>query len=138
MMRRFILVFLISIIGALACQRDGTQLTDAELKAKARNLARDFILVDTHIDLPYRLQHEREDISVRTESGDFDYPRAKAGGLDAPFMSIYIAPEHEAQGDAKVVADSLIDLVKGLVTAWPDKFALARSVAEVKARRLFP
>ena len=30
------------------------------------------------------------DLSVRTDGGHFDYPRAKEGGLDAPFMSIYV------------------------------------------------
>lgn len=45
--------------------------------------------------------------------GDFDYVRAKEGGLDAPFMSIYVPSEREQQKTAKQLADSLIDMVMG-------------------------
>ena len=43
-----------------------------------------------------------EDISERTRTGDFDYPRAKAGGLDVVFMSIYVPPKYEARRRAEV------------------------------------
>jgi membrane dipeptidase len=68
-----------------------------------------------------------EDISIRTEKGDFDYIRSKEGGLDAPFMSIYIPSEYQETGGSKALADSLIDMVEGLVAKDPDKFALAFS-----------
>ena len=109
-------------------------LTEAELKEKANRLAQEFILVDTHIDVPYRLTEKMEDISVRTASGDFDYPRARAGGLNAPFMSIYVPAHYESSGRAKDYADSLIDMVEGFARKWPDKFAVAHSVADVKAQ----
>jgi membrane dipeptidase len=76
-----------------------------------------------------------EDISVRTESGDFDYPRAREGGLNAPFMSIYVPAELQDTGGARAYADRLIDLVEKFASDWPDKFAIARSPADV--RRLF-
>lgn len=96
----------------------------------ARQLAHEFILVDTHVDLPYRLSQQMEDISKGT-GGDFDYPRARDGGLDAPFMSIYV-PTRYQEGGARQIADQHIDLVEGLVSRWPDKFAPARSPAEVR------
>ena len=70
-----------------------------------------------HIDVPYRLQEEYVDVSVATDGGDFDYPRAVAGGLDALFMSIYIPADVDAAGGAKDLADELID--KALVGASP-------------------
>jgi membrane dipeptidase len=57
---------------------------------KARRLTQEFIRVDTHVDVPYRMQQGIEDISSETESGDFDFARARDGGLNAPFMSIYV------------------------------------------------
>jgi membrane dipeptidase len=81
--------------------------------------------------VPYRLEEEMEDISVRTEKGDFDHPRAVAGGLDAPFMSIYVPSEMEEAG-AFEMAERLIDMVEGFATQWPDKFAPAGSVADVR------
>ena len=99
---------------------------------KAIELAHKFIITDGHIDLPYRLHDEWEDVSLRTEGGDFDYVRAKEGGLDAPFMSIYVDPDYQ-DGRAKAVADTLIDIVEKLVASNPGKFALAFSPADVES-----
>jgi len=98
----------------------------------ANAIAHDMIIVDTHIDVPYRIESKPDDISQSTEGGDFDYPRAVAGGLNAPFMSIYTPASLEAEGRSKEVADSLIDMVDGFVERWPDKFAIAHSPAEVR------
>lgn len=106
---------------------------------KAERLAHEILILDGHIDVPWRLHKaiERDgtlaiDVSGPTTDGDFDYPRAKKGGLDAPFMSIYVSPDFERRG-AKRVADELIDLVEGIVEKAPDKFALAKSVADIEA-----
>ena len=48
-----------------------------DLAAEARRIANESIIVDTHIDVPYRLIDSDEDVSQATESGDFDYPRAR-------------------------------------------------------------
>jgi len=68
----------------------------------------------------------------RSDEGDFDWPRAHAGGLDAPFMSIYVPAKYQKTGGAKAVADQLIDIVEGIVKRAPDKFVLASSVADVR------
>ncbi len=123
-------IMLLAVLALFACQQ---QSSEEALKAKARELAQKFIIVDTHVDVPYRLREKMEDISARTASGDFDYVRAKEGGLNAPFMSIYVPSEYEKKG-AKALADTLIDMVEKFTTDWPDKFAIAKSVAEVRAQ----
>lgn len=112
---------------------------EARLREKADQLAHRFIITDGHVDLPYRLRVqnfrlEREyiGIPVQTDEGDFDYVRAKKGGLDAPFMSIFIPASYQ-DGRAKLLADSLIGMVRSIAEAHPDKFALANSPAEVEA-----
>ena len=102
-----------------------------DLKSRAERLAHETLMVDGHVDLPSRLLAKMEDISQRTESGDIDYPRAKAGGLDAPFMSIYVPAKFQS-GGAKEHAEKLIDMVEKFEADWPDKFAVARSPAEVE------
>ncbi|RMG45323.1 MAG: membrane dipeptidase [Acidobacteria bacterium] len=89
-------------------------------------------IVDTHIDLPYRLYRKPEDISRRTPSGDFDYVRAREGGLDAAFMSIYVPARYQESGGARRLADELIDIVEGIAAQHPDKFALAASAEDVE------
>ncbi len=96
-----------------------------DLQAKAERLAQETLIIDTHVDVPYRLEEQMEDISQRTEKGDFDFPRAQAGGLNAPFMSIYVPASYQTSGGAKEFADSLIDMVEGFTTQWPEKFAIA-------------
>ena len=105
---------------------------DADSAAAARRIAQSSIIADTHIDVPYRLEKNAADISAATEDGDFDYPRAVTGGLNAAFMSIYTPAELEADGGSRRVAESLIDLVEGIVEQSPDKFAIARSVEDVR------
>jgi len=104
---------------------------DAALKKQAYELAHKFIITDGHIDVPWRLNDGYEDLSVRTETGDFDYVRAVEGGLDAPFMSIYVPSSYQETGGAKEKADSLIDLVHQIANDHPDKFEVAYSVADV-------
>ncbi len=124
------------IIIVTSCNQQKTTsantLTDEELKKKANELAHKYIITDGHIDLPYRLRNKMEDVSKRTGSGEFDYVRAKEGGLDAPFMSIYVSPSYQKAGGAKAVADTLIDMVNKLTTDHPDKFALANTPADVE------
>ncbi|MEX2116018.1 MAG: membrane dipeptidase, partial [Bacteroidota bacterium] len=106
---------------------------DTKLKEKANRLTHEYIIVDGHVDIPYRLHNRYEDISKRTARGDFDYVRAKEGGLDAPFMSIYVPPNREMNG-AKALADTLIDMVYGFEKQWPENYAVATSVADVRAQ----
>lgn len=104
---------------------------DDPLMEKARALAQRFLIVDGHIDVPYRMTEHEEDISVRTPGGDFDYPRAMAGGLNSPFMSIFTPASKEKDGGSKPFALDMIDMVRGFETAHPDKFRVVASVAEV-------
>jgi membrane dipeptidase len=109
-----------------------TPRTGASLSARAERLAREVLIVDTHIDLPERLKDKMEDVCGSTPDGNFDYPRAKAGGLKAPFMAIYVGADIEDPSKARQEADRLIDLVEGIAARCPDKFALARSPEEVR------
>ncbi len=103
--------------------------------SRGNELAQEMLIVDTHIDVPYRFHDEVEDISARTEGGDFDYPRAAAGGLNAAFMSIYVPAKYQDEGGAKEFADELIDMVEGFESRWPDKFAVARSSADIERHK---
>jgi len=108
---------------------------DEMLRNRADSLAHAYIITDGHVDLPYRLKIknfrlEREflGIPIETDEGDFDYVRAKEGGLDAPFMSIYIPAENQKRpGASKLLADSLITMIEGIASSLPDKFSIAYS-----------
>lgn len=97
----------------------------------AKKISKQYIITDGHIDVPYRLESEFENVAVHTAHGDFDFPRAVAGGLDAPFMSIYIPASLEKTGGSKELADKLISMVEEIVEEAPDKFSLAYSTDEI-------
>lgn len=107
----------------------------------AVELAHRFIITDGHVDLPYRLkvknfriEREYMGIPIQTSEGDFDYERAKQGGLDAPFMSIFIPSSYQKDPQsAHDLADSLIDMMHGIVDALPDKFARGESPEMIEA-----
>ncbi|UCE46297.1 MAG: membrane dipeptidase, partial [Phycisphaerales bacterium] len=111
-----------------------SDIADAELRMKASELAQKYLIIDTHQDVPYRLRKKMEDISKRTWGGNFDYPRAREGGLDAVFMAVFIPAEYEEKGGAFALADEQIDMLEGFVRDWPDKFVMARSVGDVRRR----
>lgn len=120
-------------LGCLSLQaQDATQ-------QKADSLAQAYIITDGHIDLPFRLKVSGfrlkkeyiKDIESETQ-GDFDYPKAVDGGLNAPFMSIYIPASYQETGGAKEFADSLINLVQNIPQEFPEKFALANSPQDIE------
>jgi membrane dipeptidase len=123
-------LFILSGCTATAPAPESADGTDIE--ASAKRIAESSIIVDTHIDVPFRLQAKPADISAATDSGDFDYPRAVAGGLNVAFMSIYTPAELEAEGGSRDAAEELIDMVEGFTEQSPDKFAVARSVRDVR------
>jgi len=141
-MKLIITTLTLALILITSCSPKPTTAnkSDEELKALADKIAHKYIIIDGHVDLPYRLRiinfrfaKEFTGIPVKTDEGDFDYVRAKTGGLDAPFMSIYIPSSYQIDGGAKELADSLIDMVHGIIKEHPDKFASGGSPKEVKA-----
>ena len=113
-------------------------MSDEELTSLADSLAQIYIITDGHVDLPYRMNVKGfmitktvEDVSIET-TGNFDYPKAKKGGLDAPFMSIYVPSRYQETGGARDFADSLIDMVSRIPVTFPEKFAMANTPDDIQ------
>ena len=103
-------------------------------KKKADKYSKEFIIADGHIDLPYRLYKEdllyEKNINLNRETiGNFDIPKAEKGGLNCPFMAIYI-PSEKLEDEAFSFANDLIDLVRNLIN-YNDKFNSAYSPEDV-------
>lgn len=119
---------------AMAGAGDVTTTSDCVVDTESRGwrIAQRHMIIDGHIDVPYRLQEDHEDITIGTQRGDFDHPRAVCGGLNVPFMSIYIPPEKAEEGKGKELADELIDQVQSWAEKAPEKFTLVKSTADVE------
>ncbi len=129
-----LLIILIATIGLISCQSNPDKSTTiSEQQNKAHQISKKYIIADLHVDVPYRLENKYADVTLATDGGDFDFPRAKLGGLNAPFMSIYTPAKIESEGgDSTIVANKLIDSVEAIVKQSPNKFALAYSTNQVK------
>jgi len=88
------------------------------------------IAIDMHADTAQRLVDEHVDLEELLPDGHFDAVRAKEGGLDAQFFSIWVEPELFGGGGPRAVkrADNQI-------AAWNKFSATAREAIEDFARR---
>lgn len=134
-MKHFIVVLTIFLVG-LGCKTKHVSMYSNQKLAE--DLAQALIIVDGHVDLPYRLKVmnfrlERDyiGIPIESEGGDFDFRRARVGGLDAPFMSIYI-PSDKEQYEARMLADSLINMVEWIAKENASYFQIATRPSEVE------
>lgn len=139
-MRKSILVACMTATLFYSCNKpQETSEAAPDYKLQAQQLAKKFIITDGHIDLPYRLAEHGymasgalPDLSGLVD-GNFDFAKASEGGLDAPFMSIYLpASLQKTTGLSKALADSLITMVEQITTTFPNHFALAGTPADVQ------
>jgi membrane dipeptidase len=98
-------------------------------------LARDAVIVDTHIDAPGELMDAWMDLGDAAPGREFDYPRAREGGLDVAFMSIYTSASQDKAGTARESAHKQIDAVEAMVGRHPDRFAVLTSPGDVERLR---
>lgn len=118
----------------LASALSGVHADDDAL-ARARALARDALIVDTHIDAPGMLAHAWADLGEAAPDREFDWPRAREGGLDVAFMSIYTSAREDREGKARQSAHAQIDAVEALVHRHPGRFAILTSPRDVERLR---
>lgn len=132
-------LFLLSSLWACHPKITSPRQHDGNDASKAANtIAHEVIITDGHIDFPYHFRDhygeinaDNKDVAITSPAGEFDYTRSKTGGLDAPFMSIYIPASYQENGGAKELADSLIDFVDYIIEAYPEKFGSGGSPQEI-------
>jgi membrane dipeptidase len=90
--------------------------------------------VDMHVDTTQRLVDEGLDLSQRLAEGHFDAVRAREGGLDAQFFSIWVEPALFGDRGPSAVkrADDQIAAVRALAERYPETWVLATSSADIQ------
>lgn len=111
-----------------------TKSTDATASIDPLAIHRRAIVVDMHADTTQRLVDEQIDLQQRLADGHFDAVRAKEGGLDAQFFSIWVEPDLFGGGGARAVkrADDQIQAVHDLAQKHPETWEVATTAAEVR------
>ena len=92
------------------------------------------IAVDMHADTTQRMVDENVDLQTRLPDGHFDSVRAREGGLDAQFFSIWVEPQLFGGGGPGAMkrADIQIAAVRQLVEKHPDIWEFATTAADVR------
>lgn len=141
-MYKKLIILTISSILFFSCAKTGvkTNKNDEALKQKANEIAHKYVIVDGHVDLPYRLkikhfrlEKEYTGIPLKSKDGDFDFERAQKGGLSSPMMSIYIPSTFDKEEAGYLLADSLINMVNWIADQNPKYYQVAKSPEEIIA-----
>ena len=125
------IILIMLIVMLPSCKNTTKERPDEELRQLALKICQNNIILDSHIDWPEFILDNPEDISMQTANGDFDLVRAGKGGLDAALSVVYISPDFDVDKGRKMV-DSMLKLIRYYPDAYPDKFVLALTPADVK------
>lgn len=92
------------------------------------------IAIDMHADTPQRLLDEQVNLAQRLPDGHFDSVRAREGGLDAQFFSIWVEPQLFGAGGATAMkrADDQIAAVRALADKHPETWQFATTADDVR------
>lgn len=92
------------------------------------------IAIDMHVDTVQRILDEKIDLTKQLDDGHFDSVRAKAGGLNAQFFSIWVEPQLFGGGGQTAVkrADDQIDAIKELTEQHPDMWGFATTADDIR------
>lgn len=77
----------------------GCTTEEERINKRADKLHQSMLTIDTHCDTPMRFSRTGFDLGKWNEKGCVDFPKMKAGGLDAEFFAIFIAQGPRTEED---------------------------------------
>ena len=89
------------------------------------------ITVDTHADTPTEYLDHPFNLGAWNSTGHFDYPRMKAGGLDAEFFAAYV-PARYANNGAAAYCMKIMETIHEMVEQYPQWVRFAESTSDIK------
>jgi membrane dipeptidase len=115
-------------------QQPANNATSSPAAADPLSIHRRAIIVDMHADTMQRVIDENVDINQRQSDGHLDAVRAKEGGLDAQFFSIWVEPQLFGGGGASAMkrADVQIEAIRNLPAKHPETWELATTAQNVR------
>lgn len=89
------------------------------------------VTVDTHADTPSEYLKQPFDLGVVNAKGEVDYPRMKAGGLDAEFFAAYVPAKYANKGAATYCL-KIMETIHEMVDRYPAWARFAGSTADIR------
>ena len=100
--------------------------------ASAAEIHQRAIVIDTHADTTQRILYEHADFVGGIPDAHLDYPRMRAGGLDAQFFSIFIFPRRTSADAFFSESMRQVKALQDMVAASHGKLALARTGRDLR------
>ncbi|HZT38205.1 MAG TPA: dipeptidase [Bryobacteraceae bacterium] len=107
-------------------------MSGAEVSQQARTLHNRALVFDAHIHAVDRIFYHGGDIGERKRDGQFDLPRAREGGLDALFFSIFVTEDYYPARCETRQALRMLDTALSQIAKNSGTIALARNGADVE------
>ena len=110
------------------------QKVESAFPADPIAIHRSAIAIDMHADTPQRLLDEMVNLQERLKDGHFDSVRAREGGLNAQFFSIWVEPQLFGGGGPMAMkrADDQIAAVRALADQPPETWVFATTAADIR------
>lgn len=121
-------IFITVLLLIFSCSK--RELTEEQRMELAREICQDLLLLDSHIDWPESVLLNPRNISKKNSTGEFDYERAKMGGLNAVLSVLYVNYEYDMK-KGRETFDSLYTIVNSYIKDYPEKFAQAITPDEI-------
>jgi membrane dipeptidase len=106
-------------------------LLAAAVSSRAKKLHDDAFVFDAHVHAIDRQLYHGGDIGERVSDGQFDLPRAKEGGVDAMFFSVFVTEDYYPQRLETKQTLRLIDLALTQIEHNRDKIELVRNASDI-------
>ncbi|MEO6259288.1 MAG: dipeptidase [Thermoanaerobaculia bacterium] len=90
------------------------------------------ITVDLHADTPSEFLDHPFDLGAWNARGHFDYPRMKAGGLDAEFFAAYVPASYANKGAAAYCL-RIMETIHEMVEHYPTWVRFATSTSDIRS-----
>ncbi|HEX3596675.1 MAG TPA: dipeptidase [Polyangiaceae bacterium] len=91
------------------------------------------VVIDTHDDVTQRLMVAGSDLGASLPGAQTDIPRMRQGGLDAEFLSVWVAPMLYPGEKAYARSVQELDAIDAMISKNGSSAVLARTAADVRA-----
>jgi len=115
---------------------DTSKMTEEEIVAKAKEIHKEVITLDTHDDIDTKNFTAEKNYTKKLEGVQVDLPKMKEGGLDVAWFIVYTGQGDLDEAGYKKAYDNAIDkfdAIDRLVTKFaPDEIELAKTSDDVR------
>lgn len=104
----------------------------AVVSERARKLHEDAFVFDAHVHVIDRQLYHGGDIGTRVQDGQFDLPRAKQGGVDAMFFSVFVTEDYYPQRMEVKQVLRLVDLALTQLEHNKNTIELVKTASDIE------